>query len=296
MTLSPLGQRTLVMGILNVTPDSFSDGGLWTDQSAAVSHGLAMLRAGADIIDVGGESTRPGAHEVDVDTEVGRTAPVIHAILDAEPEAVVSIDTTKASVARAALDAGAVLVNDVSGLGLDPDMAPLVAERDAWVCIMHIQGTPRTMQRDPHYDDVVTDITSWLEARVELALKAGIRRERIIVDPGIGFGKTLEHNLEILRRLDEFRSLGFPILLGTSRKSFIGKLTGREAADRAFGTAATVALGIARGADIVRVHDVPEMVDVVRVADAIVRGRRARHAKEAKGAKKGSPRRGHEGL
>lgn len=263
--------RTLVMGILNVTPDSFSDGGQYAAADAAVARGLAMLEEGADIIDVGGESTRPGAPEVGVDEELGRVVPVIRRIVEARPDAVVSIDTTKAVVAREALLVGASIVNDISGLGFDEAMGEVVASHGAELVLMHIQGTPRTMQVEPRYDDVVEDIAAFFEARMARAVAAGVDEERIILDPGIGFGKTVAHNLELLRRLGEFRRLGRALLVGTSRKSFIGKLTGREAGDRVFGTAATVALSIANGADIVRVHDVAQMIDVVRVCDAITR-------------------------
>lgn len=261
--------RTLVMGILNVTPDSFSDGGQWAVADAAVSHALRMLDDGADIIDVGGESTRPGAAEVSIDEELARTVPVIERILAERPDAVLSIDTTKSEVASPALHAGALMVNDISGLGFDPKIAEVTAEHDAWLVLMHIQGTPRTMQKDPFYDDVVDEICAFLRERMDRAVAAGVRRERIIVDPGIGFGKTLEHNLEILRRLVEFGELG-PVLVGTSRKSFIGALTGRSVDARAFGTAATVAHAVHSRASIVRVHDVAEMVDVVRVSEALL--------------------------
>jgi len=205
-----------------------------------------------------------------LDEELERTIPVIESVAG-EIGVPVSIDTYKSDVARSALDAGASIVNDISGLRFDPGMIPLVAERDVPVVIMHMQGTPRDMQKNPTYDDVVGDIMRFLRARAGLAIDGGVKRERIIVDPGMGFGKTLEHNLEIIRRLDEFRSLGYPLLLGTSRKSFIGAVLDRPADERLLGSAATVALAIARGTDMVRVHDVKEMVEVVKMADAIVR-------------------------
>ena len=266
----PLGGRTLVMGVLNVTPDSFSDGGRYDTFEGARERALAMTREGADIIDIGGESTRPEAEALSLDEELERTIPVIESVAG-EIGVPVSIDTYKSDVARSALDAGASIVNDISGLRFDPGMTPLVAERDVPVVIMHMQGTPRDMQKNPTYDDVVGDIMRFLRARAGLAIDGGVKRERIIVDPGMGFGKTLEHNLEIIRRLDEFRSLGYPLLLGTSRKSFIGAVLDRPADERLLGSAATVALAIARGADLVRVHDVKEMVEVVKMADAIVR-------------------------
>jgi dihydropteroate synthase len=236
-----------------------------------------MLDEGADIIDVGGESTRPGADEVDAAEEIGRVVPVIQRIVAVRPHAEISIDTSKAAVARAAIEAGATIVNDISGLGFDPAMATTVADLGVPVILMHIRGTPRTMQRDPRYDDVVAEIRQFLAERIELAVAAGIAEDKIVVDPGIGFGKTLEHNLEILRRLDELTELGRPILIGTSRKSFIGTLTRRERpAERVFGTAATHALAIAGGADILRAHDVRAAVDVARVTDAITRQALAR--------------------
>lgn len=268
-----LGARTLVMGVLNVTPDSFSDGGEFQTPERAVDHASRMLAHGADLIDVGGESTRPGAEPVDEAEEIARVDPAISAILRAAPDAMVSIDTSKAAVARHALQLGAGMVNDISGLGFDPRMAEVCAEHDAWVVIMHIRGVPRTMQRDVEYSDVVDDVSAYFEERLELAARSGIRRDKILLDPGIGFGKTLEHNLELLHRLAEFRRHGCPLLVGTSRKSFIGALTGRPASERAWGTAASVALAIANGADVVRVHDVEEMIDVVKVSDAIVRAR-----------------------
>ena len=260
--------RTLVMGVLNVTPDSFSDGGRWLDPRRAIRHARAMVRQGADLIDVGGESTRPGARAVSEREELRRVVPVVEAL--AAGGIRVSIDTSKAAVAEAALRAGATMVNDVTALRGDPRMARVCARAGADVVLMHMKGTPRTMQKAPRYADVVADISSFFRKRLTFALRRGIARDKIFLDPGIGFGKTPEHNVEILRRLAEFKKLGFPLLVGTSRKSFIGRaLGGREPDDRVFGTAATVAVAVLRGAAVVRVHDVREMSDVVRVTDEL---------------------------
>lgn len=264
-----LERRTLVMGVVNVTPDSFSDGGLYYDPRAAVEHALRLEEEGADILDIGGESTRPGSDFVTLDEELKRVMPVLDGIMD-RVEVPVSIDTTKAEVARQALGAGCAMVNDISAMRLDPEMPGLVAAKGVPVCLMHMRGMPKDMQVDPRYDDVVGEISAFLRERAEGAVEAGVDPANILVDPGIGFGKTLEHNLEILRRLKEFRSLGYPILMGTSRKSFIGRILELAEDQRLEGTAASVALGIAGGADIVRVHDVKEMVRVARVADAIL--------------------------
>lgn len=266
----PLGRRTLVMGILNVTPDSFSDGGEYKSDEEAVNRAVEMVNAGADIIDVGGESTRPGSEPVTVEEEIRRTIPVIRAIAG-EVDVPVSIDSYKSEVSERALDAGAVILNDVSGLRFDPKMIRLAAESKAPVIIMHMQGIPRNMQENPEYDDVVLDITRFLRARAQAAVDGGVDPGKIIVDPGIGFGKTLDHNLEIIRCLERFKSLGYPVLLGPSRKRFIGGVLDRGTDQRLFGTAATVALAVAGGADIVRVHDIEQMVDVVRMADAVIR-------------------------
>ena len=254
------------MGILNVTPDSFSDGGRWLDPKRAVRQGMSMVRAGADLIDVGGESTRPGAKPVPAKEEARRVVPVVKAL--AAKGVRVSVDTSKAEVAGAALAAGATMVNDVTALRGDRRMAEVCARAGAEVVLMHMKGTPRTMQAAPRYRDVVREISAFFRERLNFALRAGIPRDKIFLDPGIGFGKTPEHNVEILRRLEEFRGLGVPLVLGTSRKSFIGRvLGGREPDDRVFGTAATVAVAVLRGAAVVRVHDVREMSDVVRVTD-----------------------------
>lgn len=257
---------TSVMGILNVTPDSFSDGGRFADAATAVEAGLAMRRDGADWVDVGGESTRPGAAPTSPEEELRRVLPVVEAL--AGQGVAVSIDTRKASVARAALAAGARRVNDVSALA-DPQMAPAVAAAGASVILMHMQGTPETMQQDPQYGDVVGEVSAFLRAAAKKALSAGVAADRILVDPGIGFGKRLEHNLELLRRLAELRSLGYPIVVGTSRKRFLGEILGRPVDGRLFGTAGSVAAAVLRGADVVRVHDVAAMADVVRVADRL---------------------------
>jgi dihydropteroate synthase len=266
------GERTLVMGILNVTPDSFSDGGRYLCAEAAIARGEAMAAEGADLIDIGGESTRPGASPISAQEELDRVLPVISG-LAARVAIPISIDTTKAEVATAAVGAGAAMVNDVSAMTFDAGMADAVARLGVPVCLMHMRGEPRTMQIAPTYGDVVSEVRDWLAARVEAAVAAGVRPERIVVDPGFGFGKTVEHNLTLVRRLREIASLGYPVLLGVSRKSTIGAVLGGAPPDeRLEGTAAAVAIGIANGAAIVRVHDVREMVRVVRVADAIVRG------------------------
>lgn len=262
-----------VMGVLNVTPDSFSDGGLYLAPQAAIEHGLELARGGATIVDVGGESTRPGAEPVEEAEELGRVVPVIEGLRAAGLDARISIDTSKLSVARAALDAGASFVNDVTALRADPELASLVAERDVECCLMHMRGEPRTMQQAPHYDDVVAEVKAFLEERVEFALAAGIARERLIVDPGIGFGKTIEHNLELLARLEELAALGLPVLVGTSRKAFLGKLTGRGSEDRLAATIATCVMAFERGASVFRVHEPRGVADALAVAAATVSGR-----------------------
>jgi dihydropteroate synthase len=255
------------MGVLNVTPDSFSDGGEWFDFDAAVEHGRGLITQGAELLDVGGESTRPGADPVSLEDELDRVVPVIAALAGAGAR--LSVDTAKAEVAAAALDAGATLVNDVTALRGDPKMLGLVAQRGCDVCLMHMLGEPRTMQDDPRYDDVVAEVAQFLAQRADAAMAAGIARERIWVDPGIGFGKTLAHNLTLLDRLDAIAALGFPVVLGTSRKSFLGRLTGREnPRERAVATAATSVLGLERGASVFRVHDVAATRDALLVAAA----------------------------
>jgi dihydropteroate synthase len=252
-----------------VTPDSFSDGGEWFSFGDAVAHGRELAEQGAKILDVGGESTRPGAEPVSEDEELRRVIPVIEAL---DGAAQLSIDTSKLAVARAALDAGATYVNDVTAFRAAPEMALLVAERGVECCLMHMLGEPRTMQHDPQYDDVVDDIKAFLSERVAFAVGEGIAEERIAVDPGIGFGKTVEHNLELLRRLDEIAALGFEVVIGTSRKSFLGKLTGRDDPhDRVAATLATTVLALERGATVFRVHDVAETADALKVAAATLR-------------------------
>lgn len=261
-----------LMGILNVTPDSFSDGGDHFDLSDAVSHAHAMVLDGAALIDIGGESTRPGATEVPIEEEIRRTAPVIEAIRN-ETSTPISIDTRKAPVARAARDAGANLVNDVAGFTFDANLAPFCAEAGLPVCAMHAQGTPDVMQKDPRYDNVALDVFDFLDARVEALVSAGIARGQIIVDPGIGFGKTLEHNLVLLQHLSLFHALGCPILLGASRKRFIGTIGGsEEARHRAPGSIAVALAGLAQGAQILRVHDVKETNEAVRLWQAATFG------------------------
>jgi dihydropteroate synthase len=259
------------MGVVNVTPDSFSDGGLFLDADAAVEHGLRLTAEGADVLDVGGESTRPGAESVSEDEELRRVVPVIER-LASDGRARLSIDTTKVAVARAALDAGASLVNDVSAFRFDPGMAALVAETDVGCCLMHMLGEPRTMQEDPRYDDVVSEVKAFLEERLAFAVSEGVDEERVWLDPGIGFGKTVEHNLELLRRLDEIVAIGRPVVVGTSRKSFLGKLAGgRDEGERLPGTIATNVLALERGASVFRVHDVAQNADALAVAAATVR-------------------------
>ena len=259
-----------LMGVVNVTPDSFSDGGLYLDADRAIEHGRELAAQGAAILDVGGESTRPGADEVPAGEERRRTEPVVAAL--AADGLTVSIDTSKPAVAEAALDAGATIVNDVTALRADPEVAALCADRGASLILMHMQGTPRTMQDDPRYVDVVDDVRAFLAERIGVATAAGVPEGRIWVDPGIGFGKTLEHNLELLRRLGELRDLGRPIVVGTSRKSFIAKIDGSGVGDRTGGTIASSLFAWRAGADVLRVHDVAAMADAIRVADAVVRG------------------------
>ena len=257
-----------LMGVVNVTPDSFSDGGLYLDPARAIAHGRELEAAGAAILDVGGESTRPGAAEVSLEEELRRVEPVVMGL--AGGEATISVDTSKAAVAAAALDAGAGIVNDVTALRGDPGMAALCSDREATVVLMHMLGSPRTMQDKPSYDDVVTEVKAFLSARVEAALAAGIGEERIWLDPGIGFGKTAEHNLELLRRLPELAELGRPLVVGTSRKSFIGRVDGSDAGERLGGTIASSVLAAADGAAVLRVHDVVEVKQAMTVAAAIL--------------------------
>ncbi len=263
-------QRPLLMGIVNVTPDSFYDGGRYARAEDAVAHALALVEEGADLLDLGAESTRPGAHPIPEQEEIDRLIPVVREVAR-RVSVPISVDTTKAAVARLALDAGAAIINDVSALRFDPLMADVVAASGAAVVLMHMQGTPETMQRAPEYGDVVADISSFFAERIRAATKAGISESAIILDPGIGFGKLQAHNLEILARLPAFAMLNRPLLVGLSRKGFIGQIVHRPVEERAWGTAAAVALAVDRGAHILRVHDVAMMADVVKVASAMKR-------------------------
>ena len=262
-----------IMGVVNVTPDSFSDGGQYLDRAAAIAHGLELEAEGAAILDVGGESTRPGAASVPEDEELRRVIPVIEGLIASGCQAQISIDTSKSGVAARALAVGAALVNDVTAFRGDPEIAAVVAEADADCCLMHMLGTPRTMQDDPRYDDVVGDVKAFLEERMGFAIAHGIAEERIMLDPGIGFGKTVEHNLELVRRLGELVELGRPVVIGTSRKSFLGKITGREVDDRVAATVATNVLAYERGARVFRVHDVAPVRDALTVTAATVTAR-----------------------
>jgi dihydropteroate synthase len=262
--------RYELMGVVNVTPDSFSDGGAFDDADDAVAHGRRLAAEGAGILDVGGESTRPGADPVPAEEELRRVLPVVAGLAET---ARVSIDTMKLAVAEAALDAGASYVNDVTAFRHDPELAALVADRGVDCCLMHMLGEPRTMQRDPRYGDVVDDVKAFLEARLRFAVDAGVPEERIQLDPGIGFGKTLEHNLELLRRLHELTDLGRPLVIGTSRKSFLGRITGRDVAERVPATIASCVLALERGASVFRVHDVAEVADALKVTAATLANR-----------------------
>jgi dihydropteroate synthase len=259
----------LVMGIVNVTPDSFSDGGLFLDADAAIAHGRELIAEGADILDIGGESTRPGAEPVGPDEEIRRVVPVIEALAGAGAR--LSIDTTKAEVARHALDAGATIVNDVAAFRFDPELAGVTADAGATCVLMHMLGEPRTMQVDPRYDEVVSDVKAFLEERLAYAVEQGVPEERVWLDPGIGFGKTLDHNLELIARLDEIVAIGRPVVFGASRKSFLGKLTGRQVDERLAGTIAANIIAYERGARVFRVHDVAPTVDALEVAGATLR-------------------------
>ena len=266
----PLAREPIIMGILNTTPDSFSDGGLYLDAKQAVKHALQMVADGAGIIDVGGESTRPGSQPIDAPEQIRRVVPVIES-LRKHTDTPISIDTTDSTVAAAAIDAGAAIINDISALRHDQDMAPLAAQAQTPVILMHMQGTPTNMQADPKYANVVEQIRQFLAERIEFAVSIGIKRSQIVTDPGIGFGKTLEHNILLVKRLSEFTELDVPILIGPSRKSFIGKVLHLDSpTDRLSGTAACVAWSTIAGAHIIRVHDVKQMVQVVRMTTAIL--------------------------
>lgn len=262
-------QRTYIMGILNVTPDSFSDGGKYFDEDKAVRRAIQMVEDGADIIDIGGESTRPGADPVTIDEELRRTVPVIKSVFK-HVRIPISIDTYKSEVARQALDAGAAMINDISGLNFDPEMARVAAQSGVPVIIMHIKGEPKNMQRNPVYHALIPEICEYLKDGIKRSVDTGISADKIIIDPGIGFGKTFEHNLEIIHNLAEFKILKKPVMVGPSRKAFLGKILGDvPSEERLEGTTAAVAISIINGAHIIRVHDVREMVRVAKVADAI---------------------------
>jgi dihydropteroate synthase len=265
------GPGPVVVGILNVTPDSFSDGGDFLDPDAAAEHAATMLDEGAGMLDVGGESTRPGSDPVSQEEEIERVVPVLERILSLRPEAVISVDTYRSGTATAALEAGASLVNDVTALRGDPRMASVIQEAGCQVILMHMQGEPKTMQKDPHYEDVVREVRDFLAERAEHAVAAGVGSEKIIVDPGIGFGKNLEHNLDLLHNLDAIVDLGFPVLVGASRKSFMQRITGvQEAKDRVSATVATTVLAYERGAIFFRVHDVRANRQALAVAEAVL--------------------------
>jgi len=263
-----LGKRTLLMGVLNVTPDSFSDGGFFYDKEKAIAHGLRMVEEGADIIDIGGESTRPGSKPLELKEELRRVLPVIES-LSKKVDVPISIDTYKSTVAQRAIEAGAEIINDISGLNFDPDLAQIAAKEDAPLVLMHIRGAPETMQKDVHYDSLFSEILQYLKDSIQRAESAGLDPRQIIIDPGIGFGKTIQDNLLIIKNLFEFRILGKPILLGTSRKSFIGKILNTEAGDRLEGTLSSIAIGVLNGAHIIRSHDVLQAKKAIAVADAI---------------------------
>jgi len=262
-----------IMGILNVTPDSFSDGGTYEESGAAVTQAARMAAEGASIVDVGGESTRPGAGPVPAEAELRRVLPVVDGIGALGLDVQISVDTMKLEVAEAAVAAGATYVNDVTAFRHDPEMASLVADRGLDCCLMHMLGEPRTMQDEPRYDDVVDDVRAFLEERLAAAVAAGVPEERVQLDPGIGFGKTVEHNLELLRRLGELQAIGRPLVIGTSRKTFLGRITGREVAERVHATVATSVLAYERGARVFRVHDVAPTADALAVTAATLAGR-----------------------
>jgi dihydropteroate synthase len=264
-------QKTYIMGILNVTPDSFSDGGRFFNPASATSRGIQMAEEGADIIDIGGESTRPGSEPLSIEEELRRTIPIV-GTLAKRIDVPISIDTYKSEVAKMALDAGASIVNDISGLRFDPGMAKVVAGYKVPVVVMHIKGSPKDMQKNPVYEALIPEIVDYFRERIRSATESGIPKDKIIIDPGIGFGKTSEHNIEIINKLDEFTLLEKPVLIGPSRKAFLGKMLGdAPAGERLEATAAAVSISIMKGANLVRVHDVKEMVRVAKVADAVKR-------------------------
>jgi dihydropteroate synthase len=263
-----LGKRTLIMGILNVTPDSFSDGGLYFDKEQAVAHGMRMVEEGADFLDIGGESTRPGSKPLELEEELRRVIPVIKSLAK-EADVPISIDTYKSVVAQKAIETGAAMINDISGLHFDPDLGRVAAKEDVPIILMHIRGTPETMQKGVHYDSLFSEILQYLKDSIQRAESAGVDPQQIIIDPGIGFGKNLEDNLLIIKNLSEFRILGKPLLLGTSRKSFLGKILNAEPKERLEGTLSSIAIGVLNGAHIIRCHDVLQAKKAIAVADAI---------------------------
>jgi dihydropteroate synthase len=264
----PLGKRTLLMGVLNVTPDSFSDGGLFFEKEKAIAHGLRMVEEGADIIDIGGESTRPGSRPLGLEEELHRVIPVIEQLAK-KVDTPISIDTYKSTVAQKSIEAGAQIINDISGLQFDQALSKVAAKEDTPLILMHIRGNPETMQRDIHYHSLLSEILQSLRGSIQTAESAGLDPQQIVIDPGIGFGKTVEDNLLIIKNLQEFRILGKPILLGTSRKTFIGKILNAEAGDRLEGTLSSIAIGVLNGAHIIRCHDVAQAKKAIAVADAI---------------------------
>jgi dihydropteroate synthase len=265
-----IGKRTLVMGIVNVTPDSFSDGGRFFHAEKAIEHAKRLAREGADIIDIGGESTRPGSDSVTLEEEMRRVIPVIEGI-SGEVNVPISIDTFKSEVAKIALDKGVSMINDISALRFDPKVADVAVKYDAPIVLMHMKGTPKNMQLNPTYISLMDEIKEFLGERVEFAVSKGMTKDSVIIDPGIGFGKTIEHNYDIIRKLSELKELRLPILIGTSRKSFIGNTLGLDVDQRLEGTLATITMCVMNGADIIRAHDVKEAVRVVRMTDAIYR-------------------------
>lgn len=262
------GKKTFCMGILNITPDSFSDGGKYLDSKIALEKALELEKDGADIIDIGGESSRPGADTISVKEELDRVMPVLKELVK-RVKIPISIDTYKTEVAKEVLEAGADIINDITGLHNNEQLAKLVAKYDAGIIIMHMLGTPKTMQANPEYKDLIGDIITYFKKSIDIAKANGISEDKIIIDPGIGFGKTIEHNLEIIRKLSAFKKIGRPVLIGTSRKAFIGNILNLPVNERLEGTAASVAISIMNGADIVRVHDVQKMQRIIKMADAI---------------------------
>lgn len=264
------GDRTYLMGILNVTPDSFSDGGQFQQTERAINHGLMMVQQGADIIDIGGQSTRPNAQQISLEEELNRVIPVIEGIRQ-KSSIPISIDTTRAEVARQAIAVGADIINDISGATFEPEILTVTAENQVPIILMHIRGNPETMQSLTDYDDLIAEICQFFQIQIKIAKKKGVQESQIILDPGIGFAKNYQQNIQLLHNINQFKKIGFPLLIGTSRKSFIGKILNQDNPQkRVFGTAATCCYAIAQGADILRVHDVAEMADVIKVADVLL--------------------------